>query len=73
MTCPNWHFTRIPNLARVMELKNATIHQLVDCSGVGESTIMAARKGQYIGIELAGCIVTALETRQFAKLKMGPR
>lgn len=66
-------FTIIPNLANRMKQKNATIHQLVDVSGVGQSTIMQARKNKRIGIELAGCIVIALETRQFIKIRRGPR
>lgn len=65
--------TKIPNLRNIMHRKNATIQQLSDIAGVSEYTVMSARKGKRIGLELAGCIVIALETRNFIKLKRGPR
>ncbi len=65
--------TLIPNLRRRMSERGATIHQLTDHAGVSEWAIRRARDGGRIGLELAGCIVVALETRRFHRLKMGPR
>lgn len=61
----------VPDLRERMIARDATIRELSKFSGVSFSYVSQARRGRPVSTFIAECLLTALNTRSFARLKRG--
>jgi hypothetical protein len=67
----NLNIVKVPDLAKIMAQKEASIIALANISGVSHNTISRATAGRFIQADLAVAILTTLLTYHFKYLSHG--